>query len=319
MALRLEQKLTSLDQGVYLIGTTPPKEATDNQKMGEIADKLLGRLAQLEYDGVIVYDIQDESTRIDTPRPFPFARTRDPRDYARVLSERNQRQTLTYQSVGQRDSADFERWLNETHSTYHQTNLVLVGSPSSEGDIRLSLNKAYQLIEQSGLDIKLGGVTIAERHAKKGDEHLRLLDKQAKGCQFFVSQAIYNPQATIDLLSAYSRECKERAVMPARIILTFTPCGSTKTLEFMQWLGISVPEATQYRILDAENPLRESLKICYNNLNQIIEAVENLDLRLGLNIGSLTNRKEEIDAAIQLYRLLKSRLELSLAARAAGI
>ena len=34
---------------------------------------------------------------------------------------------------------------------------------------------------------------------------------------------------------------------------------------------------------------------------------------LGLNIESLTNRKEEIDASINLYRLLKAIMELNLA------
>ena len=33
----------------------------------------------------------------------------------------------------------------------------------------------------------------------KGDEHLRLANKVEKGCEFFISQAVYNAQATIDL------------------------------------------------------------------------------------------------------------------------
>jgi len=37
------------------------------------------------------------------------------------------------------------------------------------------------------------------------------------------------------------------------------------------------------------------------------------DVRLGLNTESFTNRKEEIDASINLYRLLKAIMELNLA------
>ncbi|MBR9884534.1 MAG: hypothetical protein GYB21_13125, partial [Oceanospirillales bacterium] len=154
---------------------------------------------------------------------------------------------------------------------------------------------------------------IAERHAIKGNEHERLLNKQANGVEFFVSQAVYNPQATIDLLASYARSCREQGITPKRIILTFTPCGSAKTLEFMEWLGISVPPATRWRILDAQNPLAESIRICQNSLDQILEACIPLGLPLGLNIESLTNRKEEIDASIQLYRLLKATLDLKLA------
>lgn len=311
----LRQKFADPAQGVYFIGTTPPRETTSDEQMREIAEKLLARLATLEYDGLIVYDIQDESARIDKPRPFPFKKTRDPRDYSRLIATLSERETITYKSVAQRDRADFEQWLEEAWSDFGLRNLVLVGSPSSAGEVRLSLQEAYAAIGEVDHPFHLGGVTIAERHAAKGNEHERILAKQARGVEFFISQAVYNPQATIDLLASYARSCREQGIEPRRILLTFTPCGSAKTLEFMQWLGISIPPATRWRILDAENPLAESIRICQNSLDQILEACLPLGLPLGLNIESLTNRKEEIDASIQLYRLLKATLELQLAER----
>ncbi|WP_104002945.1 methylenetetrahydrofolate reductase [Marinobacterium lutimaris] len=314
----LRDKFADPTRGVYFIGTTPPRESTSDEQMQEIAEKLLGRLAALEYDGLIVYDIQDESSRIDTPRPFPFKRTRDPREYSRLISGLSDRETITYKSVAQRDRADFENWLEETWNEYKLQNVVLVGSPSSEGDIRLPLPEAYKAIGANAHPFHLGGVTIAERHAIKGNEHERILGKQENGVEFFVSQAVYNPQATIDLLASYARTCRERGIEPKRIVLTFSPCGSAKTLEFMEWLGISIPHATRWRILDAENPLLESIRICQNSLDQIIEACLPLGLPLGLNIESLTNRKEEIDAAVQLYRLLKATLDLQLAEQQLG-
>lgn len=313
MHLSLRDKFADPSRGVYFIGTTPPRDTTSDEQMAEIAKKLLARLAMLEYDGLIIYDIQDESARTDKPRPFPFKQTRDPRDYSRLIATLTDRETITYKSVAQRDRADFEQWLEEAWNEYGLRNLVLVGSPSSEGEIRLSLQDAYAAIGEHQHPFHLGGVTIAERHAAKGDEHERLLSKQIKGVEFFVSQAVYNPQATIDLLASYARTCRERGIEPRRIVLTFTPCGSAKTLEFMQWLGISIPPATRWRILDAENPLAESIRICQNSLDQILEACLPLGLPLGLNIESLTNRKEEIDASIQLYRLLKATLDLKLA------
>jgi len=315
MPQSLRDKFADPDRGVYFIGTTPPRDTTSDEQMREIAGKLLSRLEALEYDGLIVYDIQDESARIDTPRPFPFKQTRDPREYSRLIAELSERETITYKSVAQRDRADFERWLDEAWNDFGLRNLVLVGSPSSEGDIRLALPQAYAALNEHPYPFHLGGVTIAERHALKGNEHERLLDKQVNGVEFFVSQAVYNPQATIDLLACYARSCRERGVEPRRIVLTFTPCGSAKTLEFMEWLGISVPPATRWRILDAQNPLAESIRICQNSLEQILEACMPLGLPLGLNIESLTNRKEEIDASIQLYRLLKATLDLKLAER----
>ena len=81
----------------------------------------------------------------------------------------------------------------------------------------------------------------------------------------------------------------------------------------MHWLGISVPEAARYRILDSENPLNESIRICRDNLQQILQHCVHLDIPLGLNVESLTNRREEIDASIRLFRLLKATMELHLA------
>ncbi|WP_027857571.1 methylenetetrahydrofolate reductase [Marinobacterium jannaschii] len=309
----LREKFADPTRGVYFIGTCPPKKSTEMAQVNEIADKLLARLGQLDYDGLIVYDIQDESSRIDSPRPFPFAHTHDPRMYSRLLRDKSNTPVITYKSVSQRNREDFNEWLSEAWYTYGVRDIVMVGSPSSDGDIKLSLNDAYDVLAEHQQPFHLGGVTIAERHAVKGDEHQRLSRKVEQGCDFFVSQAVYNPQATIDLLSSYARECREKGEAPKRVILTFTPCGSAKTLEFMEWLGISIPVATRYRILDAQDPLAESIRVCRNSLDQILEAVISLGIPLGLNIESLTNRKDEIDASIRLYKLLKATLDLKLA------
>lgn len=313
MPLSLQQKIKDPRQGVYLVGTTPPKAGTDEAKTQRIASKLLKRLNEIEFDGLVVYDIQDESSRVDAERPFPFHATLDPRDYGSILRKLAQRDVITYKSVAQRDAADFNAWLSDTSDNYQLHNLVLVGSPSSNGTIKLSLADAYAQLAQHPADFYLGGVAIAERHASKGNEHERLIEKSKQGCQFFITQAVYNAQATIDLLTSYARSCKQQGLTPSRVILTFTPCGGQQTLDFMQWLGISVPQATRYRILDAENPLNESIRICRDNLQLILQHCAELGIPLGLNVESLTNRKEEIDASIRLFRLLKATMELCLA------
>ncbi|MBD0410396.1 methylenetetrahydrofolate reductase [Pseudoalteromonas distincta] len=313
MALSLKEKIVDTNQGVYLIGTTPPKIGTDKAQLKTIAEKLLGRLHEIEYDGVIIYDIQDESSRTNQDRPFAFKQTVDPREYSHLLRNLSAQDVITYKSVAQRGVGEFKDWLSETKNDYDLQNVVLVGSPSSIGDIKLSLPDAYKAMAEQSDDFFLGGVTIAERHSSKQNEHERLIEKTAQGCQFFISQAVYDAQATIELITSYARTCKAQGITPQRIILTFTPCGGEKTLEFMQWLGISVPEATKWRMLDADNTLSESVRICRENLDLILKSCAHLDVPLGLNIESLTNRKEEIDASINLYRLLKAIMELNLA------
>jgi len=309
----LKARYNDIHRGVYFIGTTPPKSDTPLEEVESIAGKLLERVSDIDFDGLIVYDIQDENSRTSKPRPFPFKSTHDTRLYSSLLNKKSKRPVITYKSVIQSDAEAFNEWANEAWETYGVKDVVLVGSPSKKNNISLSLENAYKTLVDNQHDFFIGGVTIAERHASKGNEHERLIEKHHQGCNFFISQAIYNPQATIDMLTRYAIECKNEGVKPQRLILTFSPCGSKKTLEFIDWLGVSVPEATSLRILNANNSLYESIRICVNSLQQILDAVLPYDLPLGLNIESLTNRKEEIDGSILLYKLLRSKMDNYLA------
>ena len=316
MHANLATRLADPSRGVYFVGTTPPRAEVAEMDMQVIADKLLDRLIAIDYDGLVVYDIQDESSRTDIPRPFPFKATYDSLTYSKVLSDKSGLPTITYKSVSARSKNEFNQWLEQAWVEYGIQNIVLVGSPSSSGTINLPLKEAYKTLSEHQRNFNLGGVTIAERHHKKGDEHIRLKQKSIDGCNFFISQAVYNADATIDLLQQYSALCKENGEKPKRIILTFTPCGSEKTLNFMHWLGISTPSAVKTRILNASDSLAESIAVCEENLQQILNYCIDLDIPLGLNIESLTNRKEEIDASIKLFKLLKATLDLNLAKKA---
>lgn len=309
----LKARYNDNNRGVYFIGTTPPKSDTPIEQVETIAQKLLERVSDIDVDGFIVYDIQDEGSRTQAPRPFPFKSTHDPRLYSSLLNKKSTRPVITYKSVGQSNVEDFQQWADEAWNQYKVRDVVLVGSPSHKNQVSLSLDAAYHALKESKHEFFTGGITIAERHASKGNEHQRLIDKYQQGCNFFISQAIYNPQATIDQLTRYAIECKNSGLKPQRIILTFSPCGSQKTLEFIEWLGVSVPEATSLRILNADKPLYESIRICCNSLQQILDAVIPYNLPLGLNIESLTNRKEEIDGSILLYKLLRSMMDNYLA------
>lgn len=309
----LRSKISDPSRGVYFIGTTPPKRTVAAQDMRDIAGKLVQRLLGLEYDGLVVYDIQDETSRNPEPRPFPFCRTHDSRSYSALLREISAQPVITYKSAGEDNRLEFDQWLDTAWSPNGVRDLVLVGSPSTQQRKSFPLNKAYEALQEHPMDFHLGGVAIAERHASKANEHLRLLEKTRQGCEYFITQAVYNPHATIQLCQDYAAECRRLNIQPKRIILTFSPCGSRKTLDFMQWLGISVPQQSRQQILEAQNPLAESIRICRQNLQQIIDACASLDIPLGLNIESLTNRKEEIDGTIRLFKILKATLDLHLA------
>lgn len=313
MRANLATRLRDPSRGVYFVGTTAPKIGVAVTDMQAIADKLLNRLSAIDYDGLVVYDIQDESSRTDLPRPFPFKETYDSRIYSQVLTDKSKHPTITYKSVSSRSKTEFNQWLEQTWREYGIRHIVLVGRPSSADKAQLPLKEAQRALAQHDRNFNLGGIAIAERHNSKGDEHLRMQTKTIDGCRFFITQAVYDVDASIDLLKKYAAQCKEQAMKPQRVILTFSPCGSQKTLDFMHWLGISTPSDIKTRILNATEPLTESILICAENLQKIITDCLDLGIPLGLNIESLTNRREEIDASIKLFKLLKATLDLNLA------
>jgi len=156
---------------------------------------------------------------------------------------------------------------------------------------------------------RLGGVVIAERHADAGTEHERMLRKQAAGCEFFVSQVCYDLDHTRNLLSDYAYSCKDQGLDPRPVVLTLAPCGSTQTLEFMSWLGIDVPGWLRTEIARSEDPLTASYEQCVVNAQVLIAFCRRLSLPFGVNVESLTNRKVEIDASIDLVREIRSLLD----------
>jgi 5,10-methylenetetrahydrofolate reductase len=151
-------------------------------------------------------------------------------------------------------------------------------------------------------------VVIAERHAAAGAEHERMLRKQEAGCEFFVSQVCYDLDRTRNLLSDYAYGCRDLGLDPRPVVLTLAPCGSVKTLEFMSWLGIEVPGWLRTEIIRSGDPLTASYEQCVVSARVLIAFCRRLGLPFGVNVESLTNRKVEIDASIDLVREIRSLL-----------
>ena len=149
---------------------------------------------------------------------------------------------------------------------------------------------------------------IAERHVTARAEHARMLRKQDVGCEFFVSQVCYDLDHTRNLLSDYAYGSRDRGEEPRPVVLTLAPCGSTRTLEFMAWLGIDVPDWLRTEIDRSDDPLSVSFEQCLVNARALIAFCRRLGLPFGINVESLTNRRLEIDASVELARQVRALL-----------
>ncbi len=304
--MELKSKLLDSHKGLYLYGTTPPRQGSSQEKLYAIAEKLTARLSNLKLDAINVYDIQDEVGRIQVARPFPFIPVVDSREYSQILKTLSGQEIINYKCVVHHPKEDFPAWLDRSWEQFGLRYLTLVGgSTSNIAYPGLSLSQASQAVASHKYDFMFGGVTIAERHISKGNEHLKLIEKSRQGMNFFTSQVIYQPEATIQLLHDYSQQCQKLNLSPVRIILTFAPCGHPKTLDFLKWLGVNIPKHIEAEIFATQFPVEKSIEVCCSTLRQILESIELATIPLGINVESVSIKKDEIDASIELFQELK--------------
>jgi hypothetical protein len=300
----LFEKLERGATGIRLYGITPPKLATDPERLREIAAQQVARIRTLAPDGLVVYDIQDEPGRDGQVRPFPFLPTVDPEVYAYEMLAELAIPKVVYRCVGAQPPDLFSSWLDTLRAGAERRLGVFVGAPRG-GSRRpgLTLTEAYAAA-RAAPNLVLGGIAIAERHVAKENEHERMLDKQDRGCRFFITQSVYDAASTKSLLSDYALSVQAQGRSPAPVLLTFSPCGSIRTLEFMKWLGISFPRWLENELRHSADTLERSIDLCESVFSDVHAYAREKHLPIGINVESVSIRKSEIDASVELYRRL---------------
>lgn len=299
------RKIFSEKQDAWVFyGLTPPKKNHTREKLDSIAAKHLERIASVVIDGLILYDIQAEQSRTHLERPFPYIETLDPVDYRRDYLSALSLPTVLYRCVGKYTREQLNEFLNSADVDAEAS--VFVGAASREEPVALKMTEAYVEKRQTRESLFLGGVVIPERHAVKGSEDQRLLNKTQAGCEFFVSQAVYNLDYSKNLLNDYAKRCEETGQVAKPVLFTFSACGSLKTLDFMKWLGISLPDWIEERLLKSENILHESYELCLENYRALLAEARQLGIQIGANVESVAIRREEIELSLEMVRAFRT-------------
>lgn len=283
-------------------GITPPKAKNPEEKIQEIAEKQISRIKELDIDALLIYDIQDESDRISKDRPYPFLPTVDPKIYAEAYLQKLQVPKILFRSVGNYTAAQLEKELKQANKNQHY---VFVGASSRDQQVEVSLQEAYRLSQEVNKEINLGGIMIPERHQKKNDEHLRVRDKTRSGCNFFISQAVYHAEASKNFLSDYFYLCENTGLEVKPIIFTLTLCSSPKTLEFLKWLGVSIPKWVENDLLNTGDILQKSFDISYRIYQELHDFAREKNIPVGFNIESVSIKKDEIEASVELLKKVR--------------
>jgi hypothetical protein len=298
----------SSGQGEFvLFAITPPRLSTPAERLPEIAHATLDRLSRLDLDGLVLYDIDDETSRNPVERPFPFSPTVDPSAYRVEHLQSWRAPVIIYRAVGKYEREDLCSWIADQDPRHTLT--VLVGAATSGSTPAVPLADAQAMRADLNPDLLLGGVAIPERHSRRENEHLRLIAKQEAGCRFFVTQVVYDLNAAKNLVSDYRYVCESRGLAPVPVVFTFSVCGSMKTLEFLRWLGVDVPRWIENDLRHATNPLAASLEQAATTAVELIDYCRRLGVPFGLNVESVSIRREEIEASVELAAQLVAHLK----------
>ena len=292
------EKIKSRQSGVMLYGITPPKAGTTPERVAEIAERTIARLFSLDIDALVVYDVQDESARTNQERPFPFINAMDPLTFASEHLGSLNVPKIIYRPAGKFTSAELSDWLEKLHQ--QQFYPVFVGVPAPDFQVKTSLPEAYKIWEAHKETSVIGAVTIPERHAVLQDEEVRILDKMSSGVSYFISQCIFNLDYAKQLVEDLAISCKNKQQDPPTIIFTITACGSAKTLDFMEWLGIHLPAQVKEDLLSADDMLEKSVQICLEIASELTAFCIKHAIPFGFNIESVAIRKSEIEASISM-------------------
>jgi len=319
MSHTLKEQLEDSTVPTFLFGCTPPRDGTEEDKAMQSCSKFSARSAALATDGFIVYDIQDEAGRTSIARPFPFRKTLDPSWYGSLFPTQSGKQTVVYKCVVESSLDGFKKWFAKATTTFNHNSFVLVGAPTSSREYSGCTMKDAAAVIKAHPTATFGCVAIAERHTKKNNEHKNMMRKQNYGAKYFITQGIFTAAPIIRLIKDYAELCRELDVQPAKIILTFAPCGREKTMNFIKWLGMNVPKAVIDRIFAAKTsdlkegerdlgPVKESCAIIMEVFQEVLAGITGVNVPIGINVESLSIFREEIDAAHTLFQSLQSAL-----------
>jgi len=300
-------KIKSGESGILLYGITPPKSETSPERIAEIAEKTIVRLIPLDIDALVVYDVQDESARTSEERPFPFLKALDPYLFASKYLGDLDIPKIIYRPAGKFSKDELADWLDDLHQNNFYP--VFVGVPIPDFPVKTSLPEAYKIWSKNEDTSVIGAVTIPERHEVLKDEDKRIIDKVNCGVSYFISQCVFNLAYAKQVIEDLSCTCKKENIKFPTIIFTLTACGSEKTLNFMEWLGIHVPDELKEDIKNSENILEKSVNVCLDIAAELAAFCTERSVPFGFNIESVAIKKDEIEASIYMVNKIAEMLD----------
>jgi len=267
----------------------PPPSRTPPHRVAERVEEVARLIEQTpRIDAIDVPELVDENHE-----GRPRYRTDDPRTYGRTIAERTGLEVIVNKVVAHLEShAALEAWAQET-VRLGVRHAVLVGGTSRFIPYPgLPVAEANRVVRPilAGSNGLLGNISIPQR---RGEAH-RMVSKTRAGASFFTTQLLFAPEAISETVASYDKLCRQAEISPATVILSFAPVADETDIEFVRWLGADVPEESERRLMNGDDP-NTSVR-CIALAREVWELVsqraadDQLRVPLGINIEQVSPR-----------------------------
>jgi 5,10-methylenetetrahydrofolate reductase len=239
----------------------------------------------------------------------PYYRTGDTRPFARTVAEQTGLEVVVNKVVAHLESsAALEEWVRDSRERGIR-NVVVVGGTSRyipyPGPPVLEADRICdrQLRPVGGL---LGNIAIPQRTGEAN----RMLAKTRAGAAFFTTQILFDTESILRVLREYDRLCREAAVAPAAVLLSFAPIADDADAEFVRWLGADIPENAERSILNGEEGTAavRSVRRAVEVFEEVarLRSAENWSVVVGVNVEQISQR--HLTSAVEMLRAFARRV-----------
>ena len=282
--MRLRDKITMPKRPVVVYEILPPRIIDGT--IESYAERISSLLSQTHIDAINIPEVHSEETR--GKRPVEESKRAEPREFGKIIQDSVGIEAIINRVTVHGSEESQKDWLVETREKFGIDNVVLVGGESREIDysgpsvIRLS-EIVSSWNKDDGEKIFLGGISLPSRKV----ESERMRRKSKSGINFFTTQVLYDSEDICKMLSYYNELCEQNMETPKRVLLSFAPISTIKNLEFLKWLGVDIPEKTEYAISSDESMIKsKSIDISMEVLEEILHHISKnrIKVPIGLNI-----------------------------------
>ncbi len=265
-----------------MLEVAPPAKHASQEFVFRVVSSVMEILQRMPVDYANIPEIVAENRQ-----GMPLYKNLDTRALACKIKEKTGTPVVVNKiTVFMASKEALAAWLKETQTQYGVSGFVFVGGSDSGFQY-----PGPSVVEANRLAVA-NRCTLVGNIAIPGREHevQRLLAKTRSGCSFFTTQVLLESANTCKLLHAYSDACRSEGLVPATFFLSFAPVREMFDLEFLKWLGVSVPKKVESRLLAHERMGTESLRLAFETFSEIVDEarLRELDVPLSVNVESLS-------------------------------